>query len=102
MNKLTKQLCTNAKCDKPSFELLDLVKNPGRKAMIIGVFVSVLGPLSGCGTIATYAGAIFGAAGSIISPNTSMIVVSIVQFIATMITCRFIERAGRRVMLFPQ
>lgn len=100
MNKLTKQLCTDVKCDKASFELLDLVKNPGRKSLLIGLFVSVLGPLSGCGTIGTYAGAIFEAAGSIISPNTSMIVVSIVQFIATLITCRFIERAGRRVILF--
>ncbi|XP_055301628.1 facilitated trehalose transporter Tret1-like [Sitodiplosis mosellana] len=97
MNKLTESLCKQVKSNGDSFDWLYLLTNPGRKALTIGVVLSVLSPLSGSITISTYAGAIFEAAGSTIPPNISVIAVGVVQLLGTLITTNFIERAGRKV-----
>lgn len=97
MNKLQRLHCKTNKSDMIPFSWSELLKNPARKALTIGVVLSILGPLSGCGTIASFAGKIFEETGSTISPSTSMIIITVVQFTGLLFETYFVDRAGRRV-----
>lgn len=100
MSKLTSSLYEMDKIDGKSFDWSDLLENPGRKALIIGIVLSSLSSLSGIGAILTYAGTIFDAAGSSIPTSKSVIFIGIIQFLGSLIAMKLIEYAGRRVNLF--
>lgn len=75
----------------------DLMKNPGRKAIIIGVVLASLVHISGAYAIMAYAGTIFQGSGSIFKTNESALLVAVVQFIGTSMLPLLVERVGRKV-----
>lgn len=76
----------------------ELTKNPGRKAIIIGISLASLNHFSGAYTMIAYAGTIFQGSGSIISANSSALMIGIVQFIGTSMLPLLVERIGRRTL----
>lgn len=78
----------------------NLKRNPGRKAMIIGVFLGILNHFSGNFALVSYTANIFDAAGSFLKPNESALIVATTQFISTCLVPIFIEKAGRKVIRF--
>ena len=85
------------KCEEISFNWLDLITNPGRKAMIIGTTLATIAKLNGSTTMLSYGAKIFKAVGSVVSPNLSVVVVGVVQLFGTFIATILVDRAGRRV-----
>lgn len=75
----------------------DLMTNPGRKAMIIGITLAALNQLSGCFAMISYAASIFEAAGSTLAPNTSAIIIGVIQLLASFNSIYLIDVAGRKV-----
>lgn len=75
----------------------DFRKNPGRKALIIGVALASLVQMSGAYAIMAYAGTIFQGSGSIMSTNGSALFVAVVQFVGTSLLPLLVERLGRKV-----
>lgn len=73
-----------------------LSRNPGKKAMIIAIFLSMLTHLSGNFALMNYTANIFEFAGSVLQPNESALIVAAIQFIATCTVPILIERAGRK------
>lgn len=80
-----------------SFKWKNLISNPGRKALIIGVVLALLNHISGNFALINYAGTIFKESGSIISENESALVVAVILCFTTLISPLFINRFGRRV-----
>lgn len=76
----------------------DLLYNPGRKAMIIGIFLGALNHLSGSFALISYSANIFEAAGSALSSNESALVIGIIQFIGTTMVPFLVEHTGRKVI----
>lgn len=81
-------------------EWSDLMTNPGRKAMIIGIALAALNQLSGCFAMISYTASIFEAAESAMDPNTSAIIIGVIQLLGSFASIYFIDRAGRKVCLF--
>lgn len=77
----------------------DLIKNPGRKAILIGIFLAALTSFSGGIALISYSATIFKEAGSLISSNESALVVGIIQFIGSIFVPFLVERTGRKVNL---
>lgn len=75
----------------------ELRKNPGKKAMIIGIVLGVLNHFSGNYALISYTATIFEASESIISPNESALIVSFIQCISAFLVPLFVERCGRKV-----
>lgn len=77
-------------------ELWELLKrNPGKKAMIIGLVLSLLTHFSGNFVLINYTANIFRLAGTM-HPNKSTLIVAVIQFIATCMVPILVERAGRK------
>lgn len=77
MSKLKNSIgSTNEKSNGSSFSWSDLIKVPGRKALIIGIVLAVLNQLCGCFAMLNYTSLIFEKSGSNLSPNFSAIIVS--------------------------
>lgn len=85
------------KSDERSMNWSELVTGPGKKAMTIGLVVSVLNQLSGCVAMLSYTANIFKEAGSALSPNLSAIVVGAIQFVGTCVLVSLVDRTGRKV-----
>lgn len=64
-----------------SFKWSDFGKNPGRKALIIGIVLAALNHITGSYALLNYTSSIFEASGSIISANESALIVGIIQLI---------------------
>ena len=73
-----------------------LTRNPGKKALTIGIALTMLAHFSGNFALMNYTANIFEIAGSVLDPNESALIVSIVQFIATCMVPILVERAGRK------
>lgn len=85
-----------------SMKWSDLMENPGRKAMIIGIALASLNQLSGCFAMISYTASIFEAAESSMDPNTSAIIIGVIQLFGSFASIYFIDRAGRKVCCFFQ
>lgn len=70
-----------------------------RKAFAIGVFLLWLKTFAGLYVMVTYAGQIFAAAGSAMSPNAAAIVIGAIQLAGTWLAIVLVDRSGRRVLL---
>lgn len=81
-----------------SMKWSDLMTNPGRKAMIIGITLASLNQLSGCFAMISYTATIFEAAGSATDPNTSAIIIGFVQLFGSFASIYLIDRAGRKLL----
>ena len=101
MEKLKRQIestNTNGRPTKFSDLAKSLIQNPGKKAMIIGIVLAVLNHFSGNFALVSYTANIFQAAGSALSPNSSALIVAVVQFIGSSLVPVFVERTGRKVI----
>lgn len=90
-----------AKCgesSKKSVKWGDFTTNPGRKALVIGVILAVLGHISGSFAIINYTASIFDQSGSILTANESALVIGIVQLVGVMIMLSQVERIGRKIL----
>lgn len=81
-----------------SFEWLDLISGPGRKAMIIGIVLASINQMCGCFAMLNYTANIFEEAGSSLSPNMAAIIVSVIQVIGSSTATILVDRAGRKVI----
>lgn len=64
-----------------SFQWSDFGRNPGRKALIIGIVLAALNHITGSYALLNYTSLIFEASGSIMNPNESSLIVGIIQLI---------------------
>lgn len=85
------------KSEKPSFQWSDLMVNPGRRAFIIGVGLSILYEFCGAIAMLNYSAIIFKETGSSMSPNMSAIVIGTIQLVGSIVTTNLVDRAGRKV-----
>lgn len=102
MDKLKHSVSDDTKSDESherSMKWSDLLVNPGRKAIIIGIALASLNQLSGCFGMVSYTASIFEAAGSAKDPNTSAIVIGVIQLCGSFTSIYLIDRAGRKVGL---
>lgn len=77
----------------------DLITNPGRKALTLGVILAVLGHVSGSFAIINYTAIIFKKSGSkILSADESALVIGIVQLVGVVIMLCLVERIGRKIL----
>lgn len=76
----------------------ELTKNPGRKAIVIGIAIASLMHFSGSYAMIAYAGTIFQGSGSILSSNESALVLGVIQFIGTSMLPLLVERIGRKAL----
>lgn len=97
VEKLRNSLSKVNKSTIGSFEWSDLMKNPGRKAFLIGILLAVLNQFCGCIAMSNYTANIFKESGSTLPPNLSAIVVGAIQFIGSFIATNLVDRAGRKV-----
>ncbi|KAG4077354.1 hypothetical protein HA402_009755 [Bradysia odoriphaga] len=81
-----------------SLKLSDFTMKPGRNALIIAAVLALLNQLSGITTMISYTATIFAAAGSTVSPNTSAMIVGILQLIGTLAVTQLVDRFGRRFL----
>lgn len=88
----------SAKTENNSLNWSDLLKNPTRKAFIIGIVLALLSRCCGCVAMISYAGYIFQEAGSSMKPNTSAIIVAVLQLIGSYTATYLVDRAGRKVI----
>jgi SP family facilitated glucose transporter-like MFS transporter 8 len=86
---------------RTSFRTLckDLVSDQGvRRALIIGITVSVTPILSGIYVILSYTETIFQKSGSDISPQVATIIVGSLLTTASILACPLMDRAGRKIL----
>ncbi|XP_031634206.1 facilitated trehalose transporter Tret1-like [Contarinia nasturtii] len=76
----------------------DLLNGPGKKAMMIGIVLSLLNQFCGCFAMLNYTANIFKEAGSSVSPNKSAIVVGVIKLIGSYISTNLVDRAGRKFL----
>lgn len=100
MTKLKNSLHKSGKREVKSFNWSDLMQNPGRKSFLIGIVLAILNQFCGCIAMSNYTANIFKESGSSLSPNTSAIVVGIIQLIGSLIATNLVDRAGRKVYNF--
>lgn len=72
------------------------VEPAAKKAMIIGLTISVCNQLSGIWPLMAYANVVFKEAGATFSPNVCTIIVSLVQFGANCIAIVIVDRIDRK------
>lgn len=77
----------------------DLVNNPGKKGMVIGIFLAVLDNFSGSFALMNYTATIFEESGSVMSSNESALFVGIIQVIGTTLLPFLVDRIGRKVSM---
>lgn len=99
IERLKKTLTENEqeKSNKSSLKSSDFMKNPGRKAMVIGMVLAALNHITGSYALLSYTATIFKESGSIISANESALIVGVIQLIGTFVVPVLIERSGRKV-----
>lgn len=85
------------KTEQNSFNWSDLMKNPGRRALIMGIGLAILYEFCGVIAMLNYSATIFKETGSSMSPNMSSIVVGTIQFVGSIVTTHLVDRAGRKV-----
>lgn len=87
------------KLEEKATEWSEVLRNPGRKALVIGVFLAALENFSGSFALLNYTATIFDESGSVMSSNESALFVSIIQFVGAIIMPFLVDRTGRKVSL---
>ena len=101
INKL-KCICDDMKIQangKNSWNWIDLIVAPGRRAMTIGIILILLNQCCGCFAMLNYTANIFEEAGSNMSPNMSAIVVGVIQLFGAFFATNLVDWTGRKVTL---
>lgn len=76
-----------------------LLRNPGKKALIIGFGLYMIESFTGHFVLMNYTASIFKYAGSALPPNESALIVASVQFIGNLCVPVLVELTGRKVIL---
>lgn len=100
MNKLQTTTQGSSTKETESIKWSDVVTGVGKKAMLIGIVLSLLNQLCGCFAMMQYTANIFKAAGSNMAPNMCAIVVGIIQLLGSNWATGLVDKAGRKVQ-FP-
>lgn len=97
-----KSIKSNSEIDnsRNTFKWSDITSNPGRKAMIISVFLTSLYGLCGISAILNYLKLVFDKTGSTISPKTSTLVIGIILVIGNLTVNSLVDCTGRKVTFF--
>lgn len=86
-----------------AFKLIFLFGIPvepvARKGMIIAIVMAFLSQLCGSYLFITYGSTIFAKSGTNMSKNASSITLAIVQLVGTIISAKFVETLGRKILL---
>jgi hypothetical protein len=75
------------------------VTKPAIKVIVIGSMLQFLEQFSGLFGLLFYVSTIFKYSGSNISPNTSSIIVGVIQLVGCYCSTLFVDRAGRKVLI---
>lgn len=100
MNKLRSSLDNNnnnKKQQEDSLKLSDFLKNPGRKAMTIGIVLATLNQCCGTFAMLNYTESIFVEAGSSMSPKSSAVIIAVIQLAGSYISSFLVDKTGRKV-----
>lgn len=89
----------SSKSEKNTLDWSELLKNPTRKAFIIGIVLALLSRCCGMFAMISYTAYIFNEAGSSMSPNTSAIIVALIQLVGSYTATYLVDRAGRKVSI---
>lgn len=99
MNRL-KSFMNDGKAEKSvetSWEWSDLLKRPGKNAMIIGIALPALYQFCGVFAMLNYTVVIFKEAESMLEPNLVPIVVGVIQLSGSYLATILADRVGRKV-----
>lgn len=77
----------------------DLQSKAVRKAFVIGTVMMWFNQFCGLFTMMTFAGTIFKESGSSLSPNTSSIIVALIQLLGSYCSTLCVDRFGRKILL---
>lgn len=97
INKIQISLDDNEKDSKDSFKWIDITSGIGRKALLMGITLVAINVFSGVFAMSTYTAEIFNDTGSNLSPNTSAIIVGVIQLFGSCAVTQFVDRCGRKV-----
>lgn len=103
MDKLNNAvLDSKADNNQNSFKLSYLTSNPGRKAIIIGIFLIFLCYFSGILQLLSYSASIFKetGSGSAMSANKSTVILGVIRLAGSLTASYLVERIGRKVISF--
>ncbi|XP_064460739.1 solute carrier family 2, facilitated glucose transporter member 8-like [Ornithodoros turicata] len=81
------------------FKMKELLQPFIYKPILISVFLMVSQQLSGINAVMFYALSIFADAGTDIRPEICMVIIGVVQVVATLVATMVMDKGGRRVML---
>lgn len=77
----------------------DTVEPVALKGMIIGIVLAFLSQLCGSYLIITYGSSIFEKSGTNMSKEASSIILAVVQTVGTIVSAKFVESLGRKILL---
>lgn len=69
-----------------------------KKALFIGIVLSLFNQLCGCFAMVNYTTKIFADAGSTLPPSQASIIIGLVQLLANCLATILVDRAGRKVL----
>lgn len=84
---------------KESFQMKELQQPFIYKPIMISLFLMFAQQMSGINAVMFYAIKIFETAGSTIPPDDSMVIIGVVQVVATLVATMLMDKGGRRVLL---
>lgn len=85
--------------DENRLTFTDFTTPFAKKALVIGVSLVALNQFCGCFTMLSYTAKIFEESGSNLAPNTSAIIVAVIQLCGTYISTILVDRSGRKLLL---
>lgn len=77
----------------------DFCNPTARKVMCIGVALMALNQFCGCFAMINYTASIFAESGSNLSPNSSAIIVGVIQLIGSYVSTFLVDKAGRKILI---
>lgn len=80
------------------FSFKDLTAKHPRTVLIYGIVLMALNQFCGCFPMMNFTATIFKESGSNLSPNTSSIVVGVLQIIGAALCTLLVEKAGRKIL----
>lgn len=99
MNKLEYAIngASIEKSMKNSLKLSEFRTKQVRRAVMIGIVLTILREFSGCGPMLQYTATIFKDAGSKLPPNVPAMILTVIQAVGSCFAMSLVDRTGRKV-----